>query len=281
MSGTHVDNVDGQLGARPRGPGGLTLLLNRGSEVFRVDDDGRAARASAAPRLRRGRRPRPRPPSSTVERLAARGLQAEIVSQRLNRRKIDLIPEPGVGRSTEGAHRRAARPPSRHRLRGAPGSRDCAKPWRSRDAAAAEAGLADARVTSDAKHVEIGLTDKADSARWIMQRPVAARHRARAGADRRRRARAARRSARAATPTCSPAKHAGATVVSVGVEPGGLPDGVIALGGGRRALRRRCSRTRSTAAVAASRRIVGHRSRVDADGRRRRPARWSACTSRC
>ena len=29
-----------------------------------------------------------------VERLAARGLVAEIVSERLNRRKIDLIPEP-------------------------------------------------------------------------------------------------------------------------------------------------------------------------------------------
>ena len=33
--------------------------------------------------------------------------------------------------------------------------------------AARNAGLADPKVTSDAKHVEIGLTDKADSARWI------------------------------------------------------------------------------------------------------------------
>ena len=30
----------------------------------------------------------------TVERLAVRGLAARIVSERLNRRKIDLIPEP-------------------------------------------------------------------------------------------------------------------------------------------------------------------------------------------
>ena len=35
--------------------------------------------------------------------------------------------------------------------------------------AATDAGLADPRVTSDAKHVEIGLTDKSDSARWIMR----------------------------------------------------------------------------------------------------------------
>src|SRR6516162_4452086 len=37
VSGTHVGNVDGQLAARPSGPGGLILALNRGSEVFSVD----------------------------------------------------------------------------------------------------------------------------------------------------------------------------------------------------------------------------------------------------
>ena len=40
VSGTHVGNIDGQLGARPRGPGELHLLLNRGSEVYRVNQDG-------------------------------------------------------------------------------------------------------------------------------------------------------------------------------------------------------------------------------------------------
>lgn len=34
VSGTHVDNVDGQLRARPQGPGLLYFSLNRGSEVF-------------------------------------------------------------------------------------------------------------------------------------------------------------------------------------------------------------------------------------------------------
>ena len=40
VSGTHVANIDGQLGARPRGPGELHLLLNRGSEVFRASAAG-------------------------------------------------------------------------------------------------------------------------------------------------------------------------------------------------------------------------------------------------
>jgi hypothetical protein len=33
--------------------------------------------------------------------------------------------------------------------------------------AAGDVGLADPKVTSDAKHVEIGLTDKADSSHWV------------------------------------------------------------------------------------------------------------------
>ncbi|MDQ6615659.1 MAG: hypothetical protein M3083_13190 [Actinomycetota bacterium] len=40
VSGTDLDNVDGQLRARPAGPGALHLCLNRGSEVFEVDSDG-------------------------------------------------------------------------------------------------------------------------------------------------------------------------------------------------------------------------------------------------
>ena len=41
VTGTHVGNVDGQLRAPPHGPGRLHLCLNRGSEVFQVDECGR------------------------------------------------------------------------------------------------------------------------------------------------------------------------------------------------------------------------------------------------
>src|SRR6266496_4354443 len=40
ITGTHIGNVDPQLGARPAGPGRLFLCLNRGSEVYGVDADG-------------------------------------------------------------------------------------------------------------------------------------------------------------------------------------------------------------------------------------------------
>src|SRR5512132_3769132 len=40
VTGTHLENIDGQLHARPTGPGRLYLCLNRGSEVFAVGAGG-------------------------------------------------------------------------------------------------------------------------------------------------------------------------------------------------------------------------------------------------
>ena len=167
VSGTHVENIDGQLRARPEGPGSLHLLLNRGSEVFRVD--------AAGPNLVHRRIASPgedaalsRSAQVAVERLAARGLDARVVSSRLNRRKIDLIPEP------EWADPPKARiaelleaVEARLRARGIGGILEVVGLV---EGAAAAAGLKNARVTSDAKHVEVGLTDKSDSARWIFER---------------------------------------------------------------------------------------------------------------
>jgi hypothetical protein len=225
VSGTHVGNVDDQLTARPAGPGGLVLALNRGSEVFRVDRDGpqlvyrRTASAEEDAALSRAAQ-------LTVERLAAGGLVARIVSERLNRRKIDLIPEPGwedppkarIGELLAAVQARLA----------AAGIAGLTEAVKIASRAATDAGLADPRVTSDAKHVEIGLTDKSDSARWIMGElwrsgiapgqvliagdelgPLGGL----AGSD-------------------SNLLVDGATAVSVGVEPSGVPAGVVRLGGG-------------------------------------------------
>lgn len=91
ITGTHVGNVDGQLQARPAGPGRLFFCVNRGSEVFRADGDGvhpihrREATVAENDALDAAA-------AATVAELGRRGVAAEIVSQRLNRRKIDLIP---------------------------------------------------------------------------------------------------------------------------------------------------------------------------------------------
>jgi len=163
ITGTHIGNVEPQLGARPEGPGRLFLCLNRGSEVFRVDGDG--------PKLVERRQATPEEDKALdaaatelVARLAEKGLRAEIVSQRLNRRKVDLIPGPEW-----------ADPPKARidELLAAVQQRLAATGLDLRAAvdlaleAARDAGLSDPKVTTDAKHVEIGLTDKADSAGWV------------------------------------------------------------------------------------------------------------------
>lgn len=229
VSGTHVGNIDGQLGARPDGPGSLHLLLNRGSEVYRVDSKGvqllerRSATAkedaalSAAAEL-------------TVKRLGERGLAAKVVSERLNRRKIDLIPEPEWAEPPKARiGELLAAVEARLRACGIESLREAVA---IAEGAASEAGLSCARVTSDAKHVEIGLTDKSDSASWffaeLWRRGIGPRLVLLAGDEMGPLGGVSGSDSR----LLSPAAAERATAVSVGIEPAGVPSGVTFLGGG-------------------------------------------------
>jgi trehalose/maltose hydrolase-like predicted phosphorylase len=163
VTGTHVGNVDGQLQARPAGPGRLSFCVNRGSEVFAAGESGlelvyrREATAEEDAALDAAA-------AATVAELGRRGVVAEVVSQRLNRRKIDLIPEPEWADPPKARiSELLAAVQERLRDAGLSGLGDVVEVAL---AASRAAGLADPRVTSDAKHVEIGLTDKADAARW-------------------------------------------------------------------------------------------------------------------
>ena len=164
ITGTHVGNIDEQLQVRPAGPGRLYFCVNRGSEVFQADEDGlhllyrreiaaeeEAALDAAA--------------AATVAELGRSGLTAAVVSKRLNRRKIDLIPEPEWADPPKARiGELLAAVQQRLHAAGLAGLRDAIEIASS---AARAAGLPDPRVTSDAKHVEIGLTDKSDASRWI------------------------------------------------------------------------------------------------------------------
>jgi trehalose/maltose hydrolase-like predicted phosphorylase len=228
VSGTHVRNVDAQLGARPSGPGTLLLALNRGSEVFLVDDLG--------PRLLDRRVATPAEEqaldvaaAAAQRAFAARGLRVEIVSARLNRRKLDLIPEPDWRDPPKAViDQLLDAVTARLEAAGIDGLREAVVIGQ---AAARDAGLDGARVTSDAKHVEIGLTDKSDSARWLVR--YLEGHGVGAGL------------VLIAGDEFGPLggvpgsdslmlvpEAARATTVSVGVEPSGVPPGVAALGGG-------------------------------------------------
>ncbi len=166
VSDTHVGNVDGQLAARPPGPGRLLLALNHGSEAFRVDREGpqlvyrRTASAEEDAALSRAA-------ELTVERLAACGLVTRILSAGSNRRKIDLIPEPDWEDPPKAqTDELISAVQSRLAAAGIDGLTGVAEIACD---AAAGAGLTDPRVTVDANQLEIALTDTSDSARWVMQ----------------------------------------------------------------------------------------------------------------
>ena len=163
VTGTNAENVDRQLCARPGGPGRLHLCCNRGSEIFEVSAGGpvllhrRLATDTENLALDRAA-------AATVARLADRGLEAAVVADRLNRRKVDIIPvaQWADPKKSETDRLLAA---VTARLGGA-GIADLAAVVAVAAEASREAGLDDPRITSDVKHVEIGLTDKADSARF-------------------------------------------------------------------------------------------------------------------
>jgi trehalose/maltose hydrolase-like predicted phosphorylase len=228
VTGARVGTVDGWLAARPGGPGGLILALNRGAEAFRVDREGpqlayrRTATAAEHRALSRAAR-------LTVKRLAAGGLVAKIVSEGRNRQRIDLIAEPEWD-DPPGAQiaELPAAVESRLATAGIAGLPEAVKIART---AAIEVGLLDPRVTSDARSVEIGLTDKSDSCRWVMRelwrRGVAADQVLIAGAAF---GALGGLSGSGSWRLVDEARRA--TAVSVGIEPGGVTPGLVWLGGG-------------------------------------------------
>lgn len=252
VSGTHLGNIDGQLRARPPGPGRMLLGLNRGSELFEVTRDG--------PVLLERREETPvvtsaldRAAAAVADRLGASGLRVEIVSSRLNRRKIDLLPSPEWADPPKAriAELLAA---VTERLRAA-GYGSLADVAALAVDLAAASGLEDARVTSDVKHVEIGVTDKSDSGRAIagqLARLGVAGDLVLVAGDE-----FGPLGGLPGSDSLLVGSLPGATVVSVGAEPAGVPDGVRHLGGGPRTFRelldeqlRRAARLRVPAVAA-------------------------------
>jgi trehalose/maltose hydrolase-like predicted phosphorylase len=228
VSGTPVRDVDDRLAARPSGPGRLFLCVNHGSEVFEATSEGLQLlfRREATPAESEGL---DAAAAATLAELERRGLETQIVGAQLNRRKIDLIPlpewsEPPRARIAELVEA------VQGRLRRADlaGLREAVEIG---SAAARAAGLPDPRVASDAKHVEIGLTDKSDAARWIFadlwKRGIAPSLVLVAGDEFGPFGGLEGSDSHLLVP-----ETGAATVISVGAEPNGAPAQVLELGGG-------------------------------------------------
>lgn len=234
ITGTNFPNLEGQCLAAVRSAHkeNLYVLTNRGSEVYGYPDGehaallwGRVATAAEEKFLTR-----------TADLVATEitrrsGLEIGVVYDRLNRRKIDLIPLPEwrdppksqIGELAEVVEAR---------LRGAGIEGGIREVFELTERIAREVGLLDARITSDVKHIEVGLTDKSDSVHWLLSEIAAPRGiepadimiagdefgpiAGFAGSD-----------AKLIVPEAE-----GAIYLSVGPEPNGVPPGVVHLGGG-------------------------------------------------
>jgi len=234
ITGTNFKNIDKQFSSLVTGPHkrNLFVLTNRGSEVYGFDE-------KSDPKLIDRRE------ASEAENLlltkvaqAVRdysryrsGPRIDIVYNRLNRRKIDMIPEPDWAdppKARIGDLLQA----TEQRLRNGGLVGGIKQLFNLAEKLSLGFGLEQARLTSDVKFIEVGLTDKADSIAWVLKYlgpkvraktediliagdefgPIAGFE----GSD-----------FRMVTPEAK-----GATFVSVGPEPSGVPPEVIHVGGG-------------------------------------------------
>lgn len=234
ITGTNFPNLEGQCLAAVRSAHkeNLFVLTNRGSEVYGYPDGEHPTLLWSRVATPAEEELMTRVADTVAAEITSRtGLEIRVVYERLNRRKIDLIPLPewrDPPKSQIGELAVAVEA----RLRDAGMAGGIREVFQLTERTARELGLADARITSDVKHIELGLTDKSDSVLWLLREIAAPRGiepagimiagdefgpiAGFAGSD-----------AKLIIPEAT-----GAVYLSVGPEPNGVPPEVVHLGGG-------------------------------------------------
>ena len=234
ITGTNVRNLETQLGsaALGRSKRSLYLATNRGSEVYGFDEAVQPVLLWKRTATAEEERTMTAIADELRDRLVARsGLTVRVIHDRLNRRKVDLIPVDDwkdPPKSALGNLLLAVET----RLKGAGIAGGIGEVVALARDIAGSKGLGAARITSDIKHVEIGLTDKADSMTWVLRELARPQQIAvediLVGGD--------EFGPVAGLPGSDSLmllpESDGATFVSVGPEPGGVPTKVLHLGGG-------------------------------------------------
>jgi hydroxymethylpyrimidine pyrophosphatase-like HAD family hydrolase len=234
ITGTNFDNINRQFSRFVRGPHkrSLYVLTNRGSEVYGFDDQSEPVLLFRREASERENEMLTRVAEGVRDYVRERGgPPTDIVYNRLNRRKIDLIPEPEwadppksqIGELLAATERRLARGGITGGIK---------ELFTLSEELSRKYELESAKITSDVKHIEVGLTDKADSVAWIVN--VLA---PRIGAGAREILILGDEFGPIAGFEGSDFKMViealgEAVFVSVGREPNGVPNGVIHLGGG-------------------------------------------------
>ncbi|OIO85300.1 MAG: hypothetical protein AUK32_07585 [Candidatus Aquicultor secundus] len=232
ITGTNFDNVNRQFASLVNGPHKKNLFIctNRGSEVYGFDENSEPVVLFKRVATEEENTLLDRAAEAVKEHIESRSnVTIDIVYNRMNRRKIDLIPEWENPLKSQIGELLTATEDRLHNGGFAGGIKEA---FDLSTRYAHDLGLLDARLTSDVKHIEVGLTDKSDSINWVIDElsrkknipftdtlvlgdefgPIAGFE----GSDFR---------------MYLPAAP-GITYVSVGKEPNGVPPGVVHTGGG-------------------------------------------------
>jgi len=174
VTGTNLDNIlkQGVKDLTPLAKRGLHICTNRGSEVFDFDSDGLPRLIFRRNASQTENQALDQATIKLHDQIQVQGMRTEIIFDRLNRRKIDLIPEPEWS-SPKKAQFRELLSAVEKRMISAGLKGGIPKLIGLTEEISRQLGLSNPKITSDIKHIEIGLTDKGDSARWIFKNIIA------------------------------------------------------------------------------------------------------------
>lgn len=169
VTGTNFENIDRQFSSHIKGlyKKNLFICTNRGSEVFGFDENSQSILLF---RLNIDEKT-----NNLLDKIAEKtkkdieikaNVWLDIIYDRLNRRKLDLIPEwanplkSEIGKLILETEKKLTNAGFKEGIKGA---------FDLMKENARLLGLNNARITSDVKHIEVGVSDKSDSIKWILE----------------------------------------------------------------------------------------------------------------
>ena len=169
VTGTNFENIDRQFSSHISGlyKKNLFICTNRGSEVFGFDENSQPVLIFRLNIDNETNKLLDKIAEKTKKNIESKTkIRLELIYNRLNRRKLDLIPEWGNPLKSEidklivETEKKLKNAGFKEGIKGA---------FDLMENNARLLGLNDARVTSDVKHIEVGVSDKSDSIKWILE----------------------------------------------------------------------------------------------------------------
>ena len=168
ITGTNINNIHKQFSSfiTTTNIRNLYICTNRGSEVFNFRPNLGIVQIY--------KRQATKEENNFLDKIAIKvkseieessKAEVEIIFNRLNRRKIDLLPQWSDPKKSEIDKLIIE---TNKYLENAGFSGGVGKAFGLAKMISRSIGLNDARITSDVKHIEVGLTDKSDAVRWMI-----------------------------------------------------------------------------------------------------------------